>query len=616
MQFDWLLPAAVLLPLAAVPVAALVAGIRRSGDWLGLAVLGAEVLLCLLLVRTVAGNQGFALTLAAAHLAGASLELRLSVDLLSALFLLLTALVGLAAAVALVAQDDCSTDSGHQTPLTLLATGVLAGVFTAGNLITLYAFWQLATLAMCLPLALGPRPRSAWATERFVVLSEVGAVLVFFAAALTATQGAGQTVASWSHAADQQFRLAMLLLLTAAAATAVASPPFHSWLGPAADALRPTFVPFWLGAQSKIGLYVLARLCIETVNSGDAREWTGLLAALGAVVILVGSINALGERQAPRLMAFVLLAQTGYVVLGLGSGERLGLAGALFQVCAQTLAAVAVLLALAAVRNSVGSDDPSMVGGVAKRLPLAGFTFLVGTVSLVGMPLGGGFVGLLLIYHGLAASGEPWRLALVAIGLAGSLATGVALARLGGQIFLGERFPEQSFAKAPSAPTRLVLATAVLVCLAIGFLPRLVLDPVVAPLAGLKMAGSWVDLAVSEIPRAVPVGLWSPVWAGLLLAVPFAAVALAVRLERANPYPVLPADRSDVLALARALSPDELPELVSSAEPLRSERWLQAWHRWTRAGNLDLYRLACLPVAGLARGAAAAMRVIFHLFLR
>jgi hypothetical protein len=115
MQFDWLLPAAVLLPLAAVPVAALVAGSRRSGDWLGLAVMGAEVVLCLLLVWTVAGNQGFALSIAVAHLPGASLELRLYVDLLSGFFLLLTALAGLAAAFVLAAQDDRSTDSGHQT---------------------------------------------------------------------------------------------------------------------------------------------------------------------------------------------------------------------------------------------------------------------------------------------------------------------------------------------------------------------------------------------------------------------------------------------------------------------------------------------------------------------
>ncbi|MGF7473729.1 hypothetical protein WFJ45_23595, partial [Salmonella enterica subsp. enterica serovar Minnesota] len=89
---------------------------------------------------------------------------------------------------------------------------------------------------------------------------------------------------------------------------------------------------------------------------------------------------------------------------------------------------------------------------------------------------------------------------------------------------------------------------------------------------------------------SAPIGLWSPVWAGLLLVLPFAAVALAARFERANPYPVLPADRTEVLGLARALSPGESLDLAPEGEPLHSERWWRAWQTWSSAGRFDVYR--------------------------
>lgn len=616
MQSDWLLPAVVLLPLAAVPVAVMAAAVRRMPRWLGPALLAVQALLCLLLEAAVAGGTRFSIPLAASHLPGVDLELRLAVDGLGALFLLLTALAGLAAEIVLVTSGDRLSRSRYQLPLTLLALGVLAGAFTSANLITLYAFWQLAVFASALLLATRLHGASLRAAGRFLVLGQLGAVCVFFAASLAQTYGGNRTLVGWYQEGDPPFRLAMLLLLTVAAVIAAGAPPLHSGMGPVLGTLEAAIVPFWLGVQNKLGLYLLARVCLAALGGAQAREWSAFLAVLGALAIAVGSINALAQRQARQLVGYVLLAQTGYAFLGLGTGEGLGVAGALFHVFAQTLAAAATMLALATVRDSVGSEDPTLVGGLAQRLPLAALVFLVGTLGLVGMPPWGGFVGLLLIYHGLAASGEAWRLALIAVGVVGSLATGVALTRLGGGIFLGVRLPEQPFANLPTVRARVGLWLVLLACLAVGLLPRLVLDPTVAPLVGWKVVGNWVDLAVAVAPGAAPVGLWNPIWAGLLLALPFAAVAVAARFERANPYPVLPAERTEVLGLARALSPGEPLNLAPEGEQLRSERWWRTWQAWRGTDYLDVYRLIRLPVAVSARVMAGAARLTFRLLLR
>ncbi|MCL4466145.1 MAG: hypothetical protein M1401_03565 [Chloroflexi bacterium] len=615
MPGDWLLTVVLLLPLAGVPLAGLLSGSRQSADWLVLGILEIETVLCLMLLAAVAGGQSIVLPLAATTVLGATFEWRLAVDTLSAAFILLVVVVDLLETSFFAAKEVRMDEAVYQRPLALLSLAMAIGVLASGSLLTLFAFWQLAILAASLLLILPQRSSALRAAGWFLATNEVGATCLFVAVALTQSQNTGQTLVDWLHKGDPGFQLPLLLLLAVASAAMLAAAPLHSWLGQAVGSLSPSLAPAWLGLQNKLGLYLLLRLASDAVPSAQPL-WSGLLISLGALSILVAAASVLRERSVWRTVGGLFLLQTGLMLLGLGSGSALGVAGAFFLAFSQTAAGLSVLLALAAVRESVGTAEPSLAGGLARRLPLPALVFLVGALGMAGLPPFPGYAGLMLVYQGLAASGEAWRLSFLAVGLLGTVVTAALLLRLGGLLFLGERHLQQPFAEPLSIFPKITLGAVLLVCLAVGLLPRLLLDPIVAPVTGVAPVGSWADLALAPARGGTAVGFLSPLWALALLVLPLLAVLLLARFERTNPYPSEPAELPEVLKLAQSLAPGRPLELASDQPQARSERWWLALQRPLAGDSADPYRLAAASLSATARLAARVAQFTFRFLLR
>jgi multicomponent Na+:H+ antiporter subunit D len=615
MPSDWLLLAVLLLPLGGVPLAGLLAGSHQAADWLVLSLLEVEAVLALLLLGAVGGGHGVVVPLAAATVLGLNLEWRLSADTLAAAFILLGVLVSLLGAAYSLGKNDQSGSGYYRQPLSLLGLATAIGVFLSGNLLTLFAFWQLAILAAALVLVLPQRGPALVAAARFLTTSELGAVCLFAATAVVLGQNGGQTLTAWSGAGSADWRLPVLVLLTITAGTSAAVAPFHSWYGSAVATVSPSLLPTWLSWQSKLGLYLLLRLA-SGLSPASEPVWNDLLLALAALTILVAALSVLGEQSTRRVVGGVFLLQAGLILVGLGSGSAFGLAGGVFLVFSQTAAGMAVLLALAAVRDSVGADDPSLVGGLLKRQPLPALVFTVGALGMVGLPLAAGYPGLLLVYQGLATGGESWRLAFLALGLFGSAVTAAALLRLGGLLFLGERNRQQPFAEPLGLFPKIALGAVLVCCLAVGLLPRVLLEPIVAPSTGVVPLGTWADLALAPARGGTPVAFLSPLWALLLAVLPFLVVLLAARLERANPYPSLPAETPEVLKLAEALAPGAALPLAPQEAELRTVRQWRELRTQLADDGLDPYAVVATALSTLASIASRVVRFTFRFLLR
>ncbi|MBM3312632.1 MAG: hypothetical protein FJY80_14130 [Candidatus Aminicenantes bacterium] len=135
---------------------------------------------------------------------------------------------------------------------------------------------------------------------------------------------------------------------------------------------------------------------------------------LGAVSVVVAAFLALGQKDMKRMLAYSSVSQVGYVILGIGLGTPLGVAGGLFHLLNHALAKGLLFLTSGSVQQATGTRNLDEMGGLAKRMPVTAATSLVGSLSIAGVPPLGGFWSKLLIIIALVQAGEG-ALAVVAV---------------------------------------------------------------------------------------------------------------------------------------------------------------------------------------------------------
>ncbi len=333
--------------------------------------------------------------------------------------------------------------------------------------------------------------------------------------------------------ADQPFAHASLVFVLAVVGfgTKAGFMPFHVWL-PEAHPAAPSHVSAIMsGVMIKTGIYGLLRML--TFLGPPPAWWGWVLIAIGLVSGVLGVLFALAQHDLKRLLAYHSVENIGIIALGLGTGllglslnstpmAVLGFGGGLLHVLNHACFKGLLFLGAGAVLHGTGSRDIDLLGGLLKRLPWTGWTFLVGALAIAGLPPLNGFVSELLIYLGalegvrsVSASHLPVIVGVI-VGLA--LIGGLALAcftKAFGAVFLGEPRSEQAAdGQECGWLMRLPMLVLAIGCAAIGLLGPFVifaLVPVIASVTG--MPGESISASMAG-PREV---LWAVVAAGIVL---------------------------------------------------------------------------------------------------
>jgi hydrogenase-4 component B len=286
--------------------------------------------------------------------------------------------------------------------------------------------------------------------------------------------------------------------------------PLHVWL-PEAHPAAPSHVSAVMsGVMIKTGIYGLLRAV--TLLDAPPAWWGWLLVGIGLTSGVLGVLFALAQHDLKRLLAYHSVENIGIIALGLGLGMTgvsagmpalavIGFAGALLHVVNHAVFKGLLFLGAGAVQHGTGTREMDHLGGLLKRMPWTGATFLIGAAAICGLPPLNGFVSEFLIYvgafHGGAALSGANAIAALFVILALALIGGLALAcfaKAFGIIFLGEprgehgndgkngnheRHGNGEAGWAMRLPMMLLAAA----CLAIGlFAPRVVLA--MAPAVG------------------------------------------------------------------------------------------------------------------------------------
>lgn len=418
--------------------------------------------------------------------------LTLALDGLAAFFLLCVHLVG--GLGALFGFGYLARLGGHLRSPSIAAwypllIAAMSGVVLADDAVTFLLAWELMTLASFF-LVTAEGQASGRPGLIYLLASQLGVAALFVLFLILAAHGGGTGFDAIRAASAPVGATAGVCFLLAVIGfgTKAGFWPLHVWL-PEAHPAAPSHVSAVMsGVMIKMGIYGLLR---TLTFLGTPPAWWGLvLLGIGAVSGIGGVLHALAQHDLKRLLAYHSVENLGIIALGLGLGllgmsqdngpvTALGFAGALLHVLNHGLFKGLLFQGAGAVFAATRTRDFDELGGLARRMPVTGASFLAGSAAITGLPPFNGFVSEFLIFLGafagattLPSSLRLWALAVLPVlALIGGLAA-ACFVKAFGITFLGEpRSPRAAQAREPGRTMPVAMTIGALACLGIGLWP-------------------------------------------------------------------------------------------------------------------------------------------------
>ncbi|NQS99948.1 MAG: hypothetical protein HQ595_02595 [Candidatus Omnitrophica bacterium] len=321
--------------------------------------------------------------------------------------------------------------------LTLIAS--LGAVFS-NNLIAFIAFWGFQGLLLYLLIGFGEKERtSATAKKTFIIIGGTDA-LMLLGIALVWQLSRTLQMDQINIALDSRQAVWAYLCLAAGAFAKAGAMPLHTWIPDTAED-APTPVTAYLPAalDKLLGIYFLVRISLEMFQLDAAMNT--MLMAVGSFTIIAAVMMALVQHDLKRLLGYHAVSQVGYMVLGIGTGNPIGIAGGLFHMLNNTIYKSCLFLSGGAVEKRTGTTDLERLGGFAKIMPISFIAFLLASLAISGVPPFNGFASKWMIYQGVIetakSGGNLWIIWLVAA-FFGSALTLASFMKLVHTVFLGQ----------------------------------------------------------------------------------------------------------------------------------------------------------------------------------
>jgi formate hydrogenlyase subunit 3/multisubunit Na+/H+ antiporter MnhD subunit len=261
------------------------------------------------------------------------------------------------------------------------------GVLLAGTLPVLLFFWGGMLAVLYGLLLVGEAGREKVAAKTLILVGLSDFALLLGIALLLAGGGVTDVAPAVPMGLTEPRFIASFALIALGALAKAGSMPLHTWIPDAARTAPAPVMAFVPGALDKLlGIYLLVRLSVYMFSVSSNTGLRIVLMAIGAVTILSAVLMALIQKRVSRLLAFHAVSQVGYMVLGIGTGVPVGIAGGLFHMLNHSIYKSALFLSAGSVSHNARTDEIDQLGGLAGRMPVTFVSFLVAALAIAGVP--------------------------------------------------------------------------------------------------------------------------------------------------------------------------------------------------------------------------------------
>jgi NAD(P)H-quinone oxidoreductase subunit 4 len=480
-SFPWL-SLIVLLPMAAALVMPLLPGDGsdpRLPRGVALVVLIADFVLMLLAFSRHydPSLEGLQLVERVNWVPALGLEWSLAADGLSAPLVVLSGLVTLLTAAA---SWKIARKSKLYFALLLVQASAQALVFLSQDFLLFFLAWELELVPVYLLIAIWGGKQRQYAATKFILYTATASLLILVSGLALALSGPFTFNLSELAARSPGGTFGLLCYLGFLIGFGVKLPmfPLHTWLPDAHGEANAAVSMLLAGVLLKMGGYALLRFNVQMLPEAHVQLAPALI-VLGIVNIVYGALNAFAQDNVKRRIACSSVSHMGFVLLGIGAIDALGVSGAMLQMISHGLIAAAMFFVTGVFYERTETLSIPNMGGLAKALPITFAFFLASSLASLALPGMSGFVSEITVFLGVTSNDGftiGFRVIAIVLAAIGLVLTPVYLLSLCRRVFFGPRIPALAITGDMSPRELLIGLTLLVPTLAIGFWPRLAID--------------------------------------------------------------------------------------------------------------------------------------------
>ena len=288
----------------------------------------------------------------------------------------------------------------------LLLSSLLAIIYT-NDLFTGYVFVEINTIAACGMIMIRRSGRSLIAATRYMVMSLIGSGLFLIGLAMLyditghlLMENAHAVMTELVYAGEYSIPLLVIIsFITVGLAIKSGLYPFHSWMPDAYGYSTISSSSILSSLVSKSYIILLIKIFYRVIGFDNIvnSKIVNVLFVFGLIGMVMGSVSAIMAKDIYKMIAYSSVAQIGYVYMGIGLATEAGMVAAVFHILTHAVTKSLLFLSAKGLNDASGRKRVfTALQGAAFRSPLAGAAFLVGSLSMVGIPMLAGFISKLL----------------------------------------------------------------------------------------------------------------------------------------------------------------------------------------------------------------------------
>ncbi|MBN2231493.1 MAG: monovalent cation/H+ antiporter subunit D family protein [Deltaproteobacteria bacterium] len=337
-----------------------------------------------------------------------------AVDHLTVLMLLLITGIGLMAflqARPAVAVSMPGREPYFYTLFLLQVTG-LSGIVITGDMFNLFVFLEISSLSGYALIALG-EDGAPLATFNYIIIGTVGACFYLLGVGYLYIVTGSLNMADLANLLPALYHSKVVLVAFAFFTVGVAIKmglfPLHTWMPDAYTTAPAPASALIAPLMTKVAAYVMIRIMFTVFRPEfdiGVIPVATILGWMAVIAILVGGIKALAQTDLKRMLTYIMVAEVGYIVMGISVMNRPGLTGAILHIMNDACMVACLFLVIGALAHKGIPRTISELGSLNRKMPFTMAAFVVAALSMCGLPPACGFFSKWYLVQGTVAAGQ------------------------------------------------------------------------------------------------------------------------------------------------------------------------------------------------------------------